>query len=176
MAASNTRTRRSMHDENRADLAAMDERVGGMQEDIQGLETDVQQLGIRLDSGLNAIRKDLNSSIATIADNFSTSISSISEKIDKRDDKRWLWPVVVSVALLVLSFVTVVGNLSLSPMRENLVELRHALRENKEDRERAINQSIERDRMISDHAQQMRREFDYLRGQLNPLPSRSSSY
>lgn len=166
----NGSARRTMHEENKANLATLGERVDGMGKTIGGLEADVQQLGLRLDNGLNAIRKDVNSQLSTLADNFSTSMAGISDKIDKRDDRRWLWPVVVGASAVVLSAVVAVGSLSLGPVREDVAELKRTLREEKAERKDGDRDLIERDRRLWDHAIRMRSEFDFLRGQLSAKP------
>jgi len=128
-------------------LDALDERV-------HGLEGDVQALGARVDTSLASMRADIN-----------LSLERIYGKLDNRDDHRWMWGPIVGSMTLVLLFMGGLGTLSLAPLKEDVAAL-------KVDLHRTQNDYIERDRRIWDSVIKHRSEFDYLRGQLHPMPSR----
>ncbi len=134
---------RSMHEENKATMAALDQRVLGLEGDVQ------------------ALRHDLSSGIASLRSDFVSSFNQISTKIDNRDDRRWILGPAVGFLMFILAVVGGLGTLSLSPVKERVGELQAEMRATERD-------LIERDRRLWDHSLKMRSEFDFLRGQLSP--------
>lgn len=152
------------HEQNRAQLAAVSERVDGMQQDIKALEVDIQNIGNRFDTSLGNVRKDMNASMALITD-----------KLDRRDDRRWMWPVVVSACSLVLAVTGIIGAMALGPIRdrqaEQLLDMRalrleakEQSREAKAEAKEAAKDLYERDRRMWDFMLRHRQDFDAVRG------------
>lgn len=136
---------RTMHEENKANMAALDQRVLGLEGDVQALRSD-------LSSGLSNLRTD-----------FIASFNQINVKLDNRDDRKWLVAPAIAFMMLILAIIGGLGTLSLNPVREDVSRLRAETRE-------ADRDLTERDRRLWDAHLKMRTEFDFLRGQLSPIP------
>lgn len=140
-------------------IAALNQKVLGLESDVQALGTNVSQLGQRLDQGLTSLRQD-----------FSAALERISNKIDNRDDRKWMLAPAIGFLMFILSLMGGLGTMALLPLRGEIETMRGYIHEAKDDRLRAINELSDRDRRLWDHQLKMRSEFDFLRGQLSPLP------
>lgn len=136
---------RSMHEENKANMAALDQRVLGLEGDVQALRAD-------LSSGLTALRGD-----------FVASFNQISSKLDSRDDRKWMLAPAIGFMMFILTLVGGLGTMALLPIKDDVSRIRTEMTATERD-------LIDRDRRLWDHGLRMRSEFDFLRGQLSPLP------
>jgi hypothetical protein len=133
--------------------------IAALNQKVIGLESDVQTLGQRLDSGLTALRQD-----------FVASFERINHKLDSRDDRKWMLAPAIGFLMFILTMVGGLGTMALLPIRSEQETLRGYIREAKEDRIRAISELHERDKFMLEQLRQTRSQLDYMRGQLAPLP------
>jgi hypothetical protein len=123
---------------------------------VAGLEQDVQTLGLRIDGGLEALRRDVTS-----------ALRDITGKLDTRGEWKWMLAPAVTFMMFILALVGGLGTMAISPMKEDIMRLRDEAKYNREERAKAIDKLEERDRRLWDHHLKMRSEFDFLRGQLS---------
>lgn len=140
-----------MSDERGTNIAALNQKV-------LGLESDVQALGQRLDSGLTALRQD-----------FAASFERVNQKLDNRDDRKWMLAPAVGFLMFILTMVGGLGTMALLPIRSDQETLRGYIREAKEDRLRELSELHNRDKLMWEQLRQTRSQLDFLRGQLSPL-------
>lgn len=117
---------RNLGTANRDSLIALDQRVGS-------LESGLATLGRNVDNRLNNLQSD-----------FDNHFQILNDKLDKRDDRRWVWAPAVAIASLILLTIGGLGTLSIIPVKEDVGRIRMELSETKTN-------------------------LDYLRGQLHPL-------
>lgn len=133
--------------------------IAALNQKVLGLESDVQALGQRLDTGLAALRHD-----------FVASFERINQKLDSRDDRKWMLAPAIGFLMFILTMVGGLGTMALLPIRGDQDTLRGYIREAKEDRLRALAELHDRDRRMWEQIRDTKSQLDYLRGQLNPLP------
>lgn len=133
--------------------------IAALNQKVLGLESDVQALGQRLDSGLSALRQD-----------FVASFERINQKLDSRDDRKWMLAPAIGFLMFILTLGGGLGTMALLPLRGEMDTMRGYIREAKEDRLRALSELHDRDRRMWDQIRETKSQLDYLRGQLHPLP------
>lgn len=126
--------------------------IAALNQKVIGLEGDVQ-----------ALRHDMSAGLASLRHDFSASFTQINTKLDSRGDIKWLAAPAIALAMLILAIVGGLGTLSLNPVKEDIIRVRHELETTRRD-------AVETNRRQWDYLSKMRSEFDFLRGQLNPLP------
>lgn len=125
-----------------AAYAALNQRVVGLENDVQGLRSD-------LSTGLSSLRAD-----------FMASFNQVNAKLDSRDDKKWLWGPAVGLLTFAIAVVGGLGTMALLPISKELSEAKAELR-------RVEDMLTDRDRRIWDAVLKQRSEFDYMRGQFD---------
>lgn len=126
--------------------------IAALNQKVIGLESDVQ-----------ALRHDMSAGLANLRSDFVSSFNQINAKLDNRADLKWLAAPAIAAMMFILAVVGGLGTLSLNPVKEDVARVRAELQTS----EREL---LERDRRIWDQVLKTRSEFDFLRGQLSPLP------
>lgn len=139
-------------------IAALNQKVLGLESDVQALGSNVNALGVRVDQSIASLRQEV-----------SAALDRISNKIDQRDDRKWMLAPAVGFLMFILTVVGGLGTMALLPLRGELDTLRGYIREAKEDRLRSLSELHERDRRMWEQLRETRSQLDYLRGQLHPL-------
>lgn len=126
--------------------------IAALNQKVIGLESDVQ-----------ALRHDMSAGLANLRSDFVSSFNQINAKLDNRADLKWLAAPAIATMMFILAVVGGLGTLSLNPVKEDVARVRAELQSSERD-------LLERDRRIWDQVLKTRSEFDFLRGQLSPLP------
>lgn len=126
--------------------------IAALNQKVIGLESDVQ-----------ALRHDMSAGLANLRSDFVSSFNQINAKLDNRADMKWLAAPAIAAMMFILAVVGGLGTLSLNPVKEDVARVRAELQSSERD-------LLERDRRIWDQVLKTRSEFDFLRGQLSPLP------
>jgi outer membrane murein-binding lipoprotein Lpp len=140
-------------------IAALNQKVLGLESDVQALGTNVNALGVRVDQSIASLRQEV-----------SAALDRISSKIDAKDDRKWMLAPAIGFLMFILTLVGGLGTMALLPIRGDQETLRGYIREAKDDRLRALAELNDRDRRMWDQIRETKSQLDYLRGQLNPLP------
>lgn len=128
-------TMKMQDEKSTAAYAALNQRVVGLESDVQALRTDLSQ-------GLSNLRSD-----------FITSFNQINNKLDEREDKKWLWAPVVGFLAFIVTVVGGLGTMALLPILKDVAELK--------------SDTTETRKRTWDFVAKHRSEFDYMRGQLD---------
>lgn len=131
-----------------ASWAALDERV-------LGLENDVQKIDQKLDSGLNSLRVD-----------FNTAIASIVSKLDAQGKPNW--NVIVAGIGVGITILVTLGTLAYLPIKSDTDSLKsESLRRYEQTRNESrtnYDQLVTRDQRIWDHVLRMQSQIDRMDG------------
>jgi hypothetical protein len=125
-----------------------------------------------LDQRMIAVEDDvkaLNVGMQTLRAEFSDGLRGLYQKLDARDDRRWIVAPAIASMMLVLAVVGGLGTLSLNPVKTDLDRLRTEVKSGQRDDKDDRRDLAERDRRIWVEVLKTRSDLDYLRGQLNPL-------
>lgn len=136
-----------------------------MSEDSNGRGTNIAALNqkvIGLEGDVQGLRQDMAAGLASLRTDFVASFERINSKLDARDDRKWAVAPAIAMMMLILAIIGGLGTLSLSPVKEDVARLRY-------ETARTETELIDRDRRIWDFVLKNRSEFDFLRGQLMPL-------
>jgi hypothetical protein len=125
--------------------------IAALNQKVIGLEGDVQ-----------ALRHDMSAGIANLRHDVTAQFTQINTKLDSRGDIKWLAAPAIALAMLILAIVGGLGTLSLNPVKEDSIRVRHELEMTRRD-------AVETNRRQWDYISKMRSDFDFLRGQLTPL-------
>lgn len=136
--------RPSVSMENRDSLVVLDQRVRN------------------LEQGISTHSRNVETRFTTLQADFDNHFQILNEKLDRREDRRWVWAPAIAIASLVLVTIGGLGTLSILPIKDDVIR-------NRADLQALHTDYIERDRRIWDHVLKTKAELDFFRGQLHPI-------
>lgn len=145
-----------MHQENQAEIAALQQRMAGVENDIHDIKQSIASGRTETLNALHASRTET-----------SAALTMIHTKLDQRATTQWgpIWAG-LSVGVAVLG---ILGASLYAPIRERQAEIQAAfvvaLREGKQDRKEDIDGLVRRDQRIWDSVLDMRRQIDRMEGE-----------